>query len=52
MAEGLAAFSTAVGLFCGMNRLVSNQVGRPAETLDAYVTFVRPVASVNPLMFT
>lgn len=51
MTEGLIAFSTAVGLFSGMNRLVSHQVGRPAETSDTFVTFVGPVARVNPLMF-
>lgn len=51
MAKGLIAFSTSVGLFYCMNRLVSYQVGRPAETFDTYVTFVGPVARVNSLMF-
>lgn len=48
MAEGRFTFGTAVGLFCGMNGLVSNQVGGPAETLDAFLTFVGLVARVNP----
>lgn len=50
-AEGLLAFGTAVELFCSMNGQVSNQVGRPAETLDTFVTFVGPVTRVNPLVF-
>lgn len=51
MAEGCLTFSTAIGLFCGMNGLVSNQVGGSAETLDAFLTFVGPVACVNPHVF-
>lgn len=51
MAEGRFTFGTAVGLFCGMNGLVSNQVGGPAETLDAFLTFVGLVARVNPQVF-
>lgn len=51
MPEGRLTFGTAVGLFCGMNGLVSNQVGGSAETLDAFVTFVGPVARVNPQVF-
>ena len=37
VAESFLAFGTAVGLFYGMDRLVSNQVGGPAKTLDAFV---------------
>lgn len=51
-AEGRLAFSTGVGLFSGVDRQVSNQVGGPAETPDTLVTPVGPVARVTPPVFT